>query len=112
LVRATFSADLTCSKSGCWYCIAALVLVCPMTRITKASLNVGMSVTGGMETVTVEGGSGDLIETSPTFHTDVDRDLFDKVPLESSSSSVCRFFCLLSRVLQNHADSHPGRARH
>ena len=38
-------------------------------------------------TVTVEAG-GDLIENDPTFHTDVDRDMFVKVPLESQSSSL------------------------
>ena len=38
-------------------------------------------------TVTVEA-SGDLVETDPTFHTDVDRDLFIKVPLESQSSTL------------------------
>ncbi len=32
--------------------------------------------------------SGDLVEDDPTFHTDVDRDLFIKVPLESQSSSL------------------------
>ncbi|HTS10044.1 MAG TPA: TonB-dependent receptor [Candidatus Eisenbacteria bacterium] len=37
--------------------------------------------------VTVESG-GDLIENDPTFHTDVDKGLFDKLPLESQSSSV------------------------
>ncbi|HMF17102.1 MAG TPA: TonB-dependent receptor plug domain-containing protein, partial [Gemmataceae bacterium] len=36
--------------------------------------------------VTEEG--GDLLENSPTNHTDVDRELFEKVPLESSTSSV------------------------
>ena len=38
-------------------------------------------------TVTVEGG-GDLLENDSTFHTDVDRDLFNKLPLESQSSGV------------------------
>jgi len=46
-------------------------------------LQVGTSSTQ----VTVEGG-GDLIENDPTFHTDVDKGLFDKLPLESQSSSV------------------------
>ena len=32
--------------------------------------------------------SGDLVEDDPTFHTDVDRDLFIKVPLESQSSTL------------------------
>ncbi len=38
--------------------------------------------------VTVEAEGGDLIENDPTFHTDVDKSLFDKMPLESQSSSV------------------------
>jgi hypothetical protein len=37
--------------------------------------------------VTVEA-TGDLVEDDPTFHTDVDRDLFIKVPLESQSSTL------------------------
>ncbi len=42
---------------------------------------------GSSSTVTVEGG-GDLLENEPTFHTDVDRALFNKLPLESQSSSL------------------------
>ncbi len=38
--------------------------------------------------VTVEGEAQDLLENDPTFHTDVDKSLFDKLPLESASSSV------------------------
>ncbi len=38
-------------------------------------------------TVTVEG-SEDLLENDPTFHTDLDRDLFTRVPLESQSSTL------------------------
>jgi Carboxypeptidase regulatory-like domain len=40
------------------------------------------------EVVTVESGAADLIENDPTFHTDVDKNLFDKLPLESTSSSL------------------------
>ncbi|HUK47741.1 MAG TPA: TonB-dependent receptor, partial [Terriglobales bacterium] len=40
------------------------------------------------EVVTVESGAEDLLEKSPTFHTDVDRNLFDKIPLESQSSQL------------------------
>jgi TonB-dependent Receptor Plug Domain len=36
----------------------------------------------------VEASGGDLIETESTAHTDVDRDLFDTLPLESASSSL------------------------
>ena len=51
------------------------------------SVKLILQVTGGSQTVTVAAG-GDLIENDPTFHTDVDRDLFIKVPLESQSSSL------------------------
>ena len=52
------------------------------------TLQIGMEVAGTSATVTVEANGGDLIETESTFHTDVDRDLFEKLPLESASSSV------------------------
>jgi hypothetical protein len=51
------------------------------------TVKITMAVAGTSTTVTVEGG-GDLIENDSTFHTDVDRDLFNKLPLESQSSSV------------------------
>jgi len=38
--------------------------------------------------IEVQESGGDLIENEPTFHTDVDRKLFDRLPLESQSSSV------------------------
>lgn len=50
-------------------------------------LNITLAIKSSTESVTVEA-AGDLIETDPTFHTDVDRKLFDKLPLESQSSSV------------------------
>ena len=51
------------------------------------NLKLTLQVAGGSQTVTVEA-SGDLVEDDPTFHTDVDRDLFNKVPLESASSTL------------------------
>ncbi len=51
------------------------------------SLKLVLQVGGGTQTVTVEAG-GDLVENDPTFHVDVDRDLFNKVPLESASSTL------------------------
>ena len=47
-----------------------------------------LKVSGSTTAVTVEAEGGDLIENDPTFHTDVDKNLFDKLPLESQSSSV------------------------
>jgi hypothetical protein len=49
---------------------------------------VTLKVSGSSTQVTVEAEGGDLVENDPTFHTDVDRNLFDKLPLESQSSSV------------------------
>ena len=51
------------------------------------SVKLVLQIAGASQTVTVESG-GDLIEDNPTFHTDVDRDLFNKVPLESASSTL------------------------
>ena len=47
-----------------------------------------LKVSSSSENVTVEATAEDLLENTPTFHTDVDRNLFDKIPLESTSSSV------------------------
>jgi hypothetical protein len=58
-----------------------------LRSVVGTSLNLTLQVVAAAQTVTVEA-SGDLIETDPTFHSDVDRDLFIKVPLESASSSL------------------------
>jgi hypothetical protein len=60
-----------------------------------ASVKVNLQVTGSSTSVTVEAG-GDLVENDPTGHTDVDRDLFNKVPLESQSSSLSSLVTLAS----------------
>jgi Carboxypeptidase regulatory-like domain len=54
-----------------------------------------LQISGGSQTVTVES-QGDLIEDDPTFHTDVDRDEFTKVPLESQSSTLSSLVTLTS----------------
>ena len=51
------------------------------------NVKVVLQISGGTQTVTVQD-TGDLIEDDPTFHVDVDRDLFNKVPLESQSSTL------------------------
>lgn len=53
---------------------------------TKADVTLALGTTS--TTVTVESSGAELLENNPTFHTDVDRGLFQDVPLESSSSSV------------------------
>ena len=57
----------------------------------KVSLKLGSATT----TVVVEGAQ-DLIENDPTTHTDIDRALFDKLPLESQSSSLSSLVTLAS----------------
>jgi hypothetical protein len=54
-----------------------------------------LKITGSATTITVESG-GDLVENDSTFHTDVDRGLFSKLPLESQSSSVSSLVTLAS----------------
>ena len=46
-----------------------------------------LQVAGSATTVTVEAGN-DLVENDPISHTDVDKNLFDRLPLESQSSSL------------------------
>ena len=59
------------------------------------NIKVSLSLAANSDTVTVEAGS-DLVENDPTGHTDVDRGLFDKLPLESQSSSVSSLVTLAS----------------
>ena len=56
------------------------------------TLKVGAASTS----VTVQANGGDLVENESTFHTDVDRGLFEKLPLESQSSSFSSLVTLVS----------------
>jgi hypothetical protein len=64
--------------------------------IIPVSLNITLTVKSSTETVTVESAADDLLENTSTFHTDVDRGLFDKLPLESASSSLSSLVTLAS----------------
>jgi hypothetical protein len=55
----------------------------PLPVDVKFSLKIGVST----ESLTVTD-AGDLLETDPTAHIDVDRALFEELPLESQSSSL------------------------
>ena len=63
--------------------------------VVPLNLTIPLQVSTATSTVTVEGGE-DLIENDPTFHTDVDRGLFQKLPLESQSSSLSSLVTLAS----------------
>jgi len=58
-----------------------------LNTVVGLTVKLVMQVAAADSTVTVEA-QGDLVETDPTFHTDVDRDMFIKVPMESESSSL------------------------
>jgi hypothetical protein len=60
-------------------------------------IKINLQVAGSSETVEVKSEAGeDLLENDPTGHTDIDRGLFDKIPLESASSSVSSLVTLAS----------------
>jgi Carboxypeptidase regulatory-like domain len=59
-------------------------------------VQIGLKVGGSATSVTVEATGGDLVENESTFHTDVDRGLFDKLPLESASSGFSSLITLVS----------------
>ena len=59
-------------------------------------LSIQLKVEALSMSVTVEAHPEDLLEDTSMFHTDVDRSLFDKVPLESQSSSVSSLVTLSS----------------
>jgi len=63
----------------------------PVAVEAKISLKLGVE----NQSVTVTT-AGDLVETDPSTHTDVDRELFDKLPLESASSSLSSLVTLAS----------------
>ena len=60
-----------------------------------ADVKISMQLGEGSTTVTVEAAQ-DLLENDSTAHTDVDRGLFDKLPLESQSSSLSSLVTLAS----------------
>jgi hypothetical protein len=58
------------------------------------AMKIGLAVGAASTVVNVTG--SDLVENDSTFHTDVDRGLFDKLPLESQSSSLSSLVTLSS----------------
>jgi hypothetical protein len=60
-----------------------------------ADVKITLQIGASNESVTVVE-TGDLLETDSTAHTDVDRELFDKLPLESQSSSLSSLVTLSS----------------
>jgi carboxypeptidase family protein len=58
------------------------------------NLKISLTLAGATSNVTVEASAEDLLENTPTEHTDVDRNLFEELPLESASSSISSLITL------------------
>ena len=56
--------------------------------LVGVSLTVNLKMAMETFSLVVTEKAGELIELDPTAHTDIDRNLFDKMPLESASSSI------------------------
>jgi hypothetical protein len=55
--------------------------------VVPVSVNINLQVSGSTTSVTVTD-AGDLVENDSTFHSDIDRNSFEKIPLESATSGV------------------------
>src|SRR5208282_95715 len=55
--------------------------------VVPVNVKVGLQVSSSVTSVTVEAG-GDLVENDSTFHTDVDKNEIDRLPVESQSSAL------------------------
>jgi Carboxypeptidase regulatory-like domain len=76
---------------------ASFTLDVDVRSAVPANVTVNLKVgSASTTTVTVEANGGDLVENESTFHTDVDRDLFNNVPLESASSSLSSLVTLVT----------------
>jgi hypothetical protein len=60
------------------------------------TVEISLKLGTASENITVEATGADLLETESTPHTDVERELFDKLPLESASSSLSSLVTLAS----------------
>lgn len=63
--------------------------------VVPLNLKISLQLASATSTVTVES-AGDLIENDSTAHTDIDRQIFQTLPLESASSSVSSLVTLAS----------------
>ena len=60
------------------------------------TLEIALKIGAASATVTVTENAADVLEVQPTEHTDVDRALFERLPLESQSSSMSSLVTLAS----------------
>jgi Carboxypeptidase regulatory-like domain/TonB-dependent Receptor Plug Domain len=86
------SYHLTVNQQG----FAPYVQDIEVRSVVPVTLRISLQIAGASQSVTVEAAAEDLLQSTSTFHTAVDRGLFDKVPLESQSSSLSSLVTLAS----------------
>jgi hypothetical protein len=74
---------MTVSAAG----FAATAQDVEVRSVVPVGVKVNLQVSGSTTSVTVEA-AGDLLENDSTFHSDIDRNSFQKIPLESATSQV------------------------
>ncbi len=60
------------------------------------SVQISLKLGSAATSITVEANGADLVETESTFHTDIDKEMIDRLPLESASSSLTSLVTLVS----------------
>ncbi|HYB61937.1 MAG TPA: TonB-dependent receptor [Methylomirabilota bacterium] len=75
---------LTVTANG----FASFVQDVDVRSTVPVTLKISLQIAGATAQVSVRTDAGDLLENDPIAHTDVDRGLLEKLPLESQSSSV------------------------
>jgi Carboxypeptidase regulatory-like domain len=83
---------LTVTAPGFQSGVADINVRSPLPVVANLTLKVGAAT----ESVNVTAEAGDLVETTPVTHTDIDRELFTKLPLESQSSELSSLVTLAS----------------
>jgi len=84
------SYHLTATATG----FAAVAQDAHVTSSIPVTTTIALKVAGSSTSVTVE--AEDLVNNDPTAHTNVDRNLFNRLPLESQSSSLSSLVTLAS----------------
>jgi hypothetical protein len=74
-----------------------------LRSVAGIDLSLVLSVAASSQTVTVEA-SGDLVESDPTFHTDIDRDLLTKVPMGGDSSGLSSLVTISTPGISSDSD--------
>ncbi len=83
---------LTATAPGFQSGVADIDVRSPLPVVANLTLKLGAAT----ESVNVTAEAGDLVETTPVTHTDIDRELFSKLPLESQSSELSSLVTLAS----------------